>query len=70
MAYVDIVVTPIVGTGWLIGEDLLDRYLIQRLEGKISNRMAQNVLRGALNPGRSFSNIIQGEMPWHRDNRE
>src|SRR5262249_51049664 len=70
MAYVDIVVTPIVGTGWLIGDDLLDRYLIQRLEGKIGNRVAQNVLRGALNPGRSFSNIIQGEMPWHRDNRE
>ncbi|PWT84302.1 MAG: hypothetical protein C5B57_05115 [Blastocatellia bacterium] len=70
MAYVDIVVTPIVGTGWLIGEDLLDRYLLQRLEGKIGNRGVQNVLRAALNPGRSFSNMIQGEYPWHRDNRE
>jgi hypothetical protein len=70
MAYVDIVVTPILGTGWLIGEDLLDRYLIRRLEGRINNRLAQIVIRGTLNPGRSFSNIIQGESPWHRDNRE
>jgi hypothetical protein len=29
MAYVDIVVTPLVGTGWLVGEDLLDKYLIR-----------------------------------------
>src|SRR5262245_9181154 len=39
MAYVDLVVTPVVGTGWLVGEDMLDRYLIRRLEDKISSRV-------------------------------
>jgi hypothetical protein len=27
---VDLVVTPVVGTGWMVGEDMLNRYLIRR----------------------------------------
>jgi len=69
MAYVDIVVTPVVGTGWLVGEDMIDRYLIQRLENKISNRTVQIVIRGLLNPTRSFANMLRGKWPWYRDNR-
>jgi hypothetical protein len=34
MAYVDLVVTPVAGTGWLVGEDMLDHFLIRRLEDK------------------------------------
>src|SRR5262249_28473254 len=34
MAYVDLVVTPVVGAGWLVGEDMIDRYLIQRRDGE------------------------------------
>src|SRR5262245_46926341 len=70
MAYVDIVVTPVVGTGWLVGEDMIDRYLIRRLEKTIRSRAFQIVLRGFLNPTRSFANLIRGKKPWHRDNRE
>ncbi len=70
MAYVDIVVTPIVGTGWLVGEDLLDRYLIQALEKKISNRVTFVLFRSFLNPTRSFANILRGKTPWYRDNRK
>ncbi len=69
MAYVDLVVTPVVGTGWLVGEDLIDRYLVQRLEDKISNRTARIVIRGFLNPTRSFANLMRGKWPWYRDNR-
>jgi hypothetical protein len=69
MAYVDLVVTPVVGTGWLVGEDMLDRYLIRRLEDKVSNRMARLLIRGFLNPTRSFANLIRGQKPWYRDNR-
>jgi hypothetical protein len=70
MAYVDIVVTPVVGTGWLVGEDMIDRYLIRRLEKTIRSRVVQIVIRGFLNPTRSFANLIRGKKPWHRDNRE
>lgn len=66
--FVDLVITPTVGTGWLVGEDILDRYVIEKLEGKTSNRFLQMMLRG-LNPARSFSNLLRGKVPWHRDTR-
>lgn len=70
MAYVDLVVTPVVGTGWLVGEDLLDKYLINRLEGRLPNRMTILLVRSFLNPTRSFANAMRGKWPWYRDNRK
>ncbi|MCI0525632.1 MAG: hypothetical protein L0Y75_10255 [Acidobacteria bacterium] len=70
MAYVDIVVTPVVGAGWLVGEDMVDRYLILRLENRIRNRLAQILIRGFLNPTRSFANMMRGKWPWYRENRQ
>jgi hypothetical protein len=69
MAYVDLVVTPVVGTGWLVGEDMLDRYLIRRLEDKTSSRVVRLVIRTFLNPTRSFANLLRDRRPWYRDNR-
>ncbi len=69
MAYVDIVVTPIAGTGWMVGEDLLDKHLIQRFEAYMPNRATFALFRSFLNPTRSFANILRGKKPWHRDNR-
>jgi hypothetical protein len=70
MAYVDLVVTPVVGTGWLVGEDMLDRYLIRRLEDKISSRVVRLLIRTFLNPTRSFANLLRDQRPWYRDNRQ
>ncbi len=69
MAYVDLVVTPVVGTGWLVGEDLLDKYFVRRFEDKIPNRLIRVLFRSFLNPSCSFANILRGEKPWYRDNR-
>jgi hypothetical protein len=69
MAYVDLVVTPVVGAGWLVGEDMLDRYLVWPLEDKIGNRVVGLLIRTFLNPTRSFANILRGQRPWYRDNR-
>lgn len=66
--FVDLVITPTVGTGWLIAEDIVDRYVIEKLEAKTSNRFLQMMVRG-LNPTRSFSNMLRGKVPWHRDTR-
>ena len=30
---VDLVITPTYGTGWLVAEDGLDRYMVRRIEG-------------------------------------
>ena len=70
MAYVDLVVTPVVGTGWLVGEDMLDLYLVRRLEDKVGNRLARLLIRTFLNPTRSFANLLRGKRPWYRDNRQ
>lgn len=70
MAYVDLVVTPVVGTGWLVGEDMLDLYLVRPLENKIGNRVVRLLIRTFLNPTRSFANFLRGQRPWYRDNRQ
>lgn len=69
MAWVDLVVTPTMGTAWLVGEDMLDRYLVARLENLIDNRIARVLMRTFLNPTRSMANIVAGKRPWHRAGR-
>jgi hypothetical protein len=66
---VDIVVTPTIGTGWAIGEDAIDRIIIQRLETRVSSPVARVFIRGGLNPARSFANLMSGRVPWSRDDR-
>ena len=66
--WVDLVITPTVGTGWLIGEDILDRFVVQKLEAKTSNRFLQTLARG-LTPSYAFANLMAGRVPWHRYTR-
>lgn len=66
---VDWVITPAVGFGWMIGEDALDKYLVQRFELRTQNHAKRLLLRSILNPTRSFANMLQGKVPWHRENR-
>ncbi len=70
MAYVDLVVTPTLGTVWLIGEDVLDKYLVRPLEERISNGFMRILIRGFLNPSRAFANLLRGKRFWHRDDRK
>jgi len=65
--WVDIVVTPTVGTAWLVAEDALDRYLIRRIERKTDNRFVRIVARMIFNPTRSSANLLRFEKPWRRD---
>jgi len=68
-AYVDLVVTPVLGTGWLIGEDMLDRFLIKKIEARTTNRFVRLMFRSWLTPGKSFANMMRGQWWWHRDDR-
>ncbi len=66
---VDMVVTPLVGTGWMIAEDAVDKHIIKPAEHRDSSRFKVALLRTFLNPSRSFANLIRWKKPWHRDNR-
>jgi hypothetical protein len=67
--FVDLVVTPIAGLGWQVGEDVLDKYLIVKIESWTSNPWILTLVRGFLNPTRSFANVIRLQVPWARDMR-
>ncbi|HWE52148.1 MAG TPA: hypothetical protein VG273_20305, partial [Bryobacteraceae bacterium] len=67
--FVDHVITPTVGMGWMIAEDAIDRYVIRRIESRFSNRWLRIAARGFLNPSRTFANCMEMEAPWHRENR-
>jgi len=64
--FVDHVVTPIIGLGWMIAEDSLDKYVVKFLEARTSNRFLRTVARGGLNPSRTFTNVLAGKAPWYR----
>ena len=66
--FVDHVVTPVIGLGWTIVEDSLDRQVIRRIEARTPNPYARALIRG-LNPARSFANLFEGRLPWSRDDR-
>ncbi len=66
---VDLVITPLAGFGWQVGEDALDKYLVVRIERWTSNKAIQMFARGVLNPTRSFANVMRLTVPWARDTR-
>jgi hypothetical protein len=68
--FVDHVITPTVGTGWMIAEDAVDRYLIRPIETHTRNRWLRLLARSVLNPSRSFANCMTMEVPWHREDRQ
>ncbi|HUI84731.1 MAG TPA: hypothetical protein VL240_10930 [Candidatus Binatia bacterium] len=69
VGFVDHVITPTIGTGWAVAEDAVDRLLIQRFEARVSNPWLRVAARTALNPARSFANLLTGNLPTHRDDR-
>lgn len=63
--YVDLVITPTVGTGWLLTEEALDRYVIRHLE--MRGPGIKKLVRTFLNPMRSVANLLRLKEPWYRD---
>ncbi len=65
--YIDLVVTPTVGIGMLITEDILDKYVVRRIERWSGSFLLRAFARMIFNPTRSVANIVRFELPWHRD---
>lgn len=71
MTYGDLVITPAVGTGWAVGEDAIDEFILKRwIEKRIGNRLLVKILRSVLTPTTAFANILRGRAPWRRDFRK
>ena len=67
---VDHVITPTAGLVWMVGEDAIDRFVVARIERSNHRPATIAVLRGMLNPSRSFANVLRFKWPWYRDNRD
>ncbi len=67
--YICLVTTPTLGALTMIGEDLLDRYVIIGLENRSTNGTLIILARSFLNPGRSFANVMAFKKPWYRATR-
>ena len=66
--YVDLVVTPIGGFGWIVLEDFVDKNIINMIERRSSGNFYIKIAsRTFLNPSRSAANLLRFKPPWHRD---
>jgi len=69
VGYVTFVSTPVIGTAWVLGEDLLERYVVLKVERKTQSEVWRGFARGFLTPTRSAANICRIKKAWHRDSR-
>lgn len=61
--WTDFVVTPLIGTAWVLGEDTIDKYIAAPVA--VNHRiLGGRILRSALEPSRSFAAIFAGKFPW------
>ncbi len=67
--FVDHVITPIVGTGWVVAEDVLDKYVIRPIERRTTKTWLRILARLSLNPSRGMANLMNLRVPWRRDDR-
>ena len=63
--WVDFVITPTVGMGWIVLEDAIERELVDRLADG-SPALKYKILRGSLAPSHTFANMFAGKKPWFR----
>lgn len=68
--FVDFVITPTVGTGWVIGEDLLDKAIPAKLEKRFGRNGWTNLIRCLVNPSRTAANVLNRKRPWYRASRD
>jgi hypothetical protein len=67
--WVDYVVTPVGAFGFIIAEDLLDRYFVRWVEDRVENRAVRVTLRLLCGPSRLLANVSENRLPWYRPDR-
>ena len=65
--WVDFTITPTVGFLWMLAEDTLDRFVSDHFQGGDRFNLGLAFMRGAINPSRTFANLMRLQLPWYRD---
>ena len=65
----DIIVTPLLGMAWMVGEDAMDRYVLRWIEARSHNFLIVALARSTMTPTRAYANVTRFKKPWLRDNR-
>lgn len=63
--WVDFVITPTVGMGWIVMEDVIETEFVDRI-AKDSPALKYKMLRSALAPSHTLANAFAGKTPWFR----
>ena len=61
--WTDFIITPVVGLGWILAEDTIDRYIVTPV-AREHRILGGRVLRSALEPTRSLAALFAGKFPW------
>ncbi|MGA8035144.1 MAG: hypothetical protein WB985_04165 [Candidatus Acidiferrales bacterium] len=65
--WVDFVITPVVGTGWIVLEDAIEAELTDRwAPGQPDDALKWKLMRASLSPTHVMANFVAGKMPWYR----
>lgn len=67
--YVDFRITPTWGLGFIVAEDIVEKFLIRKLEYGSASSNSIRVYRTLFAPQKSFANVLRGKWPWYRDGR-
>ncbi|HTA86007.1 MAG TPA: hypothetical protein VK729_07030 [Silvibacterium sp.] len=65
--WTDFIATPVIGTGWVLLDDSIDRYISDPVQDRYPNAVFPKILRGGLNPCRTMANALRLKKPWYRD---
>lgn len=68
--WTDFIMTPVVGSVWVVGEDYLDLHVSDRIEDRFGDNAFTKIVRGAINPTRTMANLMRWRTPWYRDFQE
>ncbi|MGA7412705.1 MAG: hypothetical protein WBW33_19660 [Bryobacteraceae bacterium] len=63
--WVDFIVTPLVGTGWMLLEDAIEREFTDRV-AKGSDAWKYRWIRYCLSPSHTLANVLAFHAPWYR----
>lgn len=69
MGWVDLVITPTAGTAVVVGEDMIDKYILKNWLEKNRPRWKIRLLRMFITPFQAFTNVLHGKLPWKRYSR-
>ncbi|PSH03277.1 MAG: hypothetical protein CXZ00_13180 [Acidobacteria bacterium] len=61
--WTDFIITPVAGLGWILAEDMIDRYIVTPV-ARNHSIVGGRILRTAFEPSRSFAALFAGKFPW------